>query len=147
MKAMVTAAVLVLCATATAAQATGGFSCSADDENLKFTAESAFSYGLGGQLVNFKAEARVLVAGTPPTLTTLSLDDALVHSWLYGTELKLRLYRETAGDTTHGFVEIVVETKAPDADATEYSGTYKLVVFSAGGQETTRSGKASCSVG
>src|SRR5688572_7226829 len=93
LRAVFLAGTLFLCSTG--ARATGGFECAIDDAKLKFDAQSAFSHGLGEQLVNFRAEAEVLAEGTPPSLKKLKLDGALVHSWLYGPELKLRLYRET----------------------------------------------------
>lgn len=144
LRAAVVAAVLFLCATG--ARATGGFACSIEDSNLKFDAQSAFSHGLGEQLVNFRAEAEVRAEGTPEPLRKLKLDDALAHSWLYGQELKLRLYRETAAGP-HGFVEIIVETRSPGEDDTDYEGTYKLIIFVAEARELVFNGKASCSVG
>lgn len=144
LRAVFGAVVLFLCTTG--ARATGGFACSIDDPNLKFDAQSAFSRGLGEQLINFRAEAEVLAEGTPPSLKKPKLDGALVHSWLYGPELKLRLYRETDMEP-HGFIEIVIETRAPAEDDTDYEGTYKLIIFVAEGKESVFNGKASCSVG
>ena len=52
-----------------------------------------------------------------------------------------------------GFVEIVIETKSPGGDDEEYSGTYKLKVYTTEdkaapeGKETIVEGAASCSVG
>ena len=141
----VIAALFVLATTD--ARATGGFSCSVDDQHLKLDAQSAFSHGLGERLVNFRAEAEVLDARAPAGLRTLKLDEgSLVHSWLYGSDLKLRLYRETETGP-HGFIEIIVETHAPGEDDTDYEGTYRLVIFVAEGEEMVFNGKASCSVG
>ncbi len=144
LRAAVVAAGLFLCASG--AQATGGFSCTIDDPNLKFDAQSAFSHGMGEQLVNFRAEAEILADGTPEPLRKVNLDGALVHSWLYGPDLKLRLYRETATGA-HGYVEIIVETRSPGEDDTDYEGTYKLRIFVAESGELVFNGKASCSVG
>ena len=131
---------------AASAHATGGFDCTIDDANLKFDAQSAFSRGLGEQLVNFRAEAEVLAAGTPEPLRKLKLDDALVHSWLFGPDLKLRLYRETDSGP-HAYVEIVIETRTEAEDDTGYEGTYTLIIYLAEGGESVFNGKASCSVG
>ena len=86
------------------------------------------------------------VPGTPAPLRKLNLAEALVHSWLYGDDLKLRLYRETDSGP-HGYVEIIIETRSRDEDDTEYEGTYKLIIFVAEARELVFNGKASCSVG
>ena len=145
------AAALALCAGE--ARATGGFWCTVEDANLKFSAESAFSHGLGARFLNFKAEAEVKVPGTPEALRKLSLDDALIHSWFHGPQLKLLLYRETEGDVAHGYVEIIIETNSPSNDDSDYSGTYKLIVYTLEdkavpeGKDMIFEGEATCSVG
>ena len=88
----------------------------------------------------------MLAAGTPEALRKLKLDDALVHSWLFGPELKLRLYRETESGP-HAYVEIVIETRTEADDDTGYEGTYTLIIYLAEGGESVFNGKASCSVG
>ncbi len=143
-RAAIFAAALFLCSTA--AHATGSFDCSIDDANLKFDAQSAFSHGMGEQFVNFRAEAEVLGKGTPPSLKALKLDGALVHGWLFGGELKLRFYFET-NEEPQASVEIVIETRSPDEDGTDYVGAYKLIILVANGEQKVFNGKVSCSVG
>lgn len=145
------AAVLASLAASPAA-ATGSFSCSADDKNVSFEADAAFSYGLGQPFNNFRSALEVKTPGAAPDLARMELDGlALTHHWLYGKELKLRLYREREGDV-HGSVELILEARQSAAEETVYSGRYQLIVFEAGagggkGREHAYKGKVACSVG
>jgi hypothetical protein len=143
-----------LALSAASAHATGGFSCLIDDANLKFTADSTVSHGLGEGFVNFTAEAELKAVGAPQTLRKIDLSEALVHSWLYGPDLKLRLYRETDGNVPHGFVEIIMETAAQgEAGEPEFEGSYKLILYQipegegGDGMQSEYRGQATCSVG
>lgn len=143
----------LVCAAASPAAATGSFGCSADDKAVAFEAEAVFSYGLGEPFSNFRSRLSVKGKGAPAGLADLELDgQSLVHHWLHGTELKLRLYHERA-EAPHGSVELVIETRRRPDDETDYAGRYVLRVFEVGGtagaegKELIYKGKVTCSVG
>jgi hypothetical protein len=134
--------------------ATGNFLCEADDESLKFSAESTFSHGLGEVFMGFKATASVHVADAPKDLADLQFDAAqLAHHWFAGRALNLHLYREREGEAPHGYVELIVETRQSEEDETAYAGAYNLIVYDVGrppgaeGKTWRAEGKVSCSVG
>ncbi len=92
--------------------------------------------------------------GRPERPSALKFDkDALVHHWFADGDLKLHLYSERKGDTPHGYVELVVETKQSPDDETAYDGTYELQiddttdVKDGEGRKLEAEGKAACSVG
>ncbi|MDQ8698196.1 hypothetical protein [Hyphomicrobium sp. LHD-15] len=147
-------AALCLLAVARPAQATGAFLCGIKDDSLKFSAESAFSHGLGERFMDFAASGTVLLKDAPKDLAELKFDDgALVHHWFAGGDLKLHLYREREGDAAHGYIELILETKQSPDDETVFQGTYKLQVYDTTntkdgeGQKFEAEGKAACSVG
>jgi hypothetical protein len=134
--------------------ASGNFLCEADDQSLKFSAESTFSHGLGEVFTDFRGVLDVHLKGAPVDLASLEFDGAhLTHHWFSGDDLKLHIYREREGNEPHGYVELVVETKQNPDNETDFRGTYKLTVYDtpAGptgeGETLTATGSASCSVG
>lgn len=147
-------AALCLLALARPAHATGAFLCGIKDDSLKFSAESAFSHGLGERFMDFAASGTVLLKDAPKDLAELKFDDgALVHHWLAGGDLKLHLYREREGDAPHGYIELILEAKQSPDDETVFEGTYKLGVYDmtdakdGEGRKLEAQGKAACSVG
>ena len=116
------------------AAASGGFSCMAGDESLRFAAESGLSRGMGGVFLNFRARLDITLEGISEELKSLTLDEALTHSWIDGDELKLQFYHE-APDEPFRSVDFVIETAAVDEGA--YRGHYTLTIF-----ETTSSDDA-----
>jgi hypothetical protein len=138
-------------ACATPAFATGGFSCSADDANLQFSAESALGRGMGSPILGLKAIATLKGAGLPSDLAKLTLDKNLVHSWMAGDALNLHFYLEREGDKPHAYVELVIIT-AVTPDEIETKGTYALTVFEAepAGQSESKTmeakGAVTCSI-
>jgi hypothetical protein len=143
----------MIACTAVPAHAAGSFECTVEDQSLKLTAASAYSHGLGAAFVDFKAEAEVLAADIPEDLRKLDLSQNLVHHWLEGGDLRLLFYREREGDRPHAYVEIVVKVAGEEADDPEYTGTYRLTVFSMdppadkdGGKTINAEGKVTCSV-
>lgn len=150
-----TASFLCLLPWLSPAHATGNFLCEIDDPSLKFTAESAFSHGLGEAFLSFKANLEVKLEGTPTDWANLELDSAaLVHHWFADGDLNLHLYREREGDGPHGYVELIVTTEqnARDDDETAFEGAYELTVYETSpsegeGKTLKAQGKASCSVG
>jgi hypothetical protein len=110
------------------AAASGGLGCEAEDQSLKFAAESGVSRGMGGAFFNLKASLDIAMEGVPDDLKALTLDEALVHSWLDGDELKLQFYVERQeGDFAS--VDFVVETAMVEEG--EYRGGYALTIFAA----------------
>jgi hypothetical protein len=144
---------VVLLAGTLPAHATGNFLCEIDDPSLKFTAESAFSHGLGEAFLGFKANLEVRLEDAPKDWASLDIDSAgLVHHWFAGGDLNLHIYREREGNAPHGYVELIVTTEqnARDDDETAFDGTYELTVYEAAEPENktwTAKGKVSCSVG
>lgn len=122
-------AIVSLALLSSAAFASGGLNCEADDETLKLTVDIGVSRGMGGAFFTTKASAEVKAEGTPGDLQKLNLDDALVHHWLDGQSLKLLFYRETAADRPHAYAEITVE--AVPAEEGAYAGGYTLTLFKA----------------
>lgn len=136
------------------AAASGSFNCEADDRSLKFSAEAMFSHGLGEQFTGFKGTLGALLKDAPADFANVELESAhLVHHWFHGKALKLHIYRERTGESPHGYVELVVETKQSSKDETSYSGTYELIVYflaprtEADWKTLKAKGKVSCSVG
>ena len=116
----------VLAAAASPASATGGFSCMAGDDSLRFAAESGMSRGMGGVLLGFRARLDITLEGMSEELKSLTLDDALTQSWIDGKSIKLQFYTERP-DEPFRSVDFIVETAAVDEGA--YRGHYRLTVF------------------
>lgn len=136
------------------ARASGNFLCQADDDALKFSAESTFSHGLGATFVGFGAELTVRLKKAPADFASVKFDASqLVHHWFTDGALNLHLYRERAADAPHGYVELIIETIQNPEDETAFTGTYKLIVHDvpasdgAEGITLDAEGKISCSVG
>ena len=110
------------------ASATGGFSCTIDDRNLKLDVSSALGSGMGAPIINLAAAAEVKLKGTPSDLVKLELSKNLVHSWMESPDLRLLFYTEREGDKPHGYVEIVITAKYK-GDEGEAKGKYRLTVF------------------
>ena len=110
------------------ALATGGFSCTIDDKNLKLDASSALGSGMGSPIMNLRADAEIKLKATPSDLVKLELSKNLVHSWMETPDLRLLFYTEREGDKPHGYVEIVITAKYV-GDEGEAKGKYRLTVF------------------
>lgn len=145
-------AALALVAGAPAARATGTLDCSIEDAAVSFTAQTAFSHGMGGSFNNFRAELEVKPAGKGASpFGKLELDgEALVHHWFKDNEVRLHLYRDLP-DPKAGSAELVIETKGRGKEAESFAGRYVLTLNTADGdgKEKTRTlkGRATCSAG
>ncbi|NJM29355.1 MAG: hypothetical protein HC855_03880 [Rhizobiales bacterium] len=135
------------------ARATGGLGCSIDDANLKLTADTAVSRGMGGQFINFTASAEILAKEAPEDMRKLTLDKALIHHWYTGREIKLSFYSER-NDNNFASIDIAIETTLPEGaeEDADFQGTYDLSIFAApqGGGDaaaTVYTGKATCLAG
>jgi hypothetical protein len=143
---------LALLASPLPAHASGGFSCTAEDANMKLEVASAVSHGLGGVFTNFNGAATVLLAGAPEDLRAIDLGKGLVHHWIDRGDLRLSFYSERGEGKPHAYVDLMLKT-AGDPDEGEFQGTYALTVFTmdppadaAGGKIMTAEGKAVCLV-
>lgn len=122
------AMLVLLSCTLSPARASGGFSCSVDDDHLRFAAESAMGRGNGSPFLNLQASAETKIKGTPIDLAQLDLKANLVHSWMDHPDLRLHFYWEREGDKPHATFELLVRTVSSDDEGT-YSGTYDLTIF------------------
>jgi hypothetical protein len=143
------AAFAAMLAGATSAAATASLGCSAEDKAVKFTAEGTLSRGIGEGFVGFRAELEVLNNSLPAELRSLQFTaEHLTQRWVYGREIKLRLYREV----TAGSAELVVQTRGKSSDDLDQRGSYVVNIeenASPGGESKNLKlrGRASCSVG
>ena len=81
------------------AHATGGFSCSIDDNVVKLSAEGLFTRGMGEPVLNFGGNIEVLSKQVPANLRTLELGrNNLAQTWLHGKDIKLKIYQELEGN-------------------------------------------------
>lgn len=137
------------------AHATASLSCSFRDATLALEVEGTISRGVGEGVMNFGGTLEILAkaAAIPANLRKTEFDlSHLTQRWLYGTEVKLRLYRERGENEPHGYVELIVETKRVPREESSYRGTYVLIVYdvpAAQGAEAktvTLRGRAACSV-
>jgi hypothetical protein len=78
--------------------------------------------------LNLTAFAKLKLNGTPGDMLELDLKSSLVHSWMENPELRLHFYREREGEKPHGYVELVIISKAAD-DEGNCGGDYRLTVF------------------
>ncbi len=116
------------------ASASGGLHCTADDKAVAFEVEGGVTHGMGGPLFSFRAEVDIRNPTVAGDLRKTSFaKDNVAQYWLDGEELKLLLYRERDGDKAHGYVQLLIETKAGGDDGS-YDGRYALSVFDTEGE-------------
>ncbi len=120
------------------AAASGGLSCSADEKGITVELEGGVTRGMGGPLFSFAGRAAIEDASVAEDLRATAFELAHVAQyWLDGAELKLRLYRERDGDRPHGYVELLVDTKAQgEPDEGVYAGTFTIATFDGTGDGT-----------
>jgi hypothetical protein len=118
---------IVMIAFVTQAHASAGVSCRAEDASVKFQLGAAFTRGLGGGMMNFGAELRILRAGVPEDLRAVTFEKSEASQvWYYGRDLKFQLYHERPGDAPFGYVNLVIEAMQRARDESVYRGRYKL---------------------
>jgi hypothetical protein len=124
------AAVFLLLAGATQAHASAGISCRAQDALAALGVQAAFTRGLGGGMINFSAELKVLLKNAPPDFRAFKFEQKDVsQSWWYGPDFRLQLYRERAGELPFGAVNLVVQAReGKGRDEGSYRGTYRLEI-------------------
>lgn len=99
------AVLLLATLAANSAHASAGLSCEASDKAVKLALEAGLSRGVGDDFFSFKGELDILAPGAPKDFRK---KEHLTQQWLDNRNLKLRVYRERAGDP-HGYVDIVIE--------------------------------------
>lgn len=148
-------AVSVFALWASAALASGGVHCSADEDGVAFEVGGGASRGMGAALFSFEGTLSVGEPGLADDLaTTAFAREHVAQYWLDGEEVRLLLYREREGDEPHGYVELTIRTKARPGDDGEgmYDGRYALRIFDMtdenGGEGVmvSQDGEATCSV-
>ena len=145
-------AVSMLVLAAGPAHASAGLSCEANDKAVKLTIEAGISRGLGDDVFSFKGELEILSAAAPKDFRRIEFGkDNLTQRWFDSRNLKLRIYRERAGEP-HGYVDIVIEAWPRKGDEIEFRGGYFLTIFDipkldADGTTTTLKGRVNCSAG
>ena len=123
--------ITALAAMVVPASASGGLSCSLEDQSVRIAIESGVTRGMGGPVFNFRGTLEILDKAVPEDLRRTEFDGRhLPQYWLSERALQLHLYRERDGDKPHGYVDLLIETQAGD-DEGLYGGSYRLTVFDA----------------
>lgn len=108
------------------ALASGGIACGADDDNVLIRLDGGVSRGMGSALFSFDGEVHMRGDGVAADLAETKFGRGEVAQyWLDEDGLKLRLYRERAGNRPHGYVELIVD--APSGENAE--GNYRVEVY------------------
>lgn len=148
-------AAAMLASGALPAAASGNLMCSVEDETFMINLEGIFSHGLGEALTEAKGEVDIKADLGPLTKALTGKPIALAdvkQFWMYGPELKVRLYRDAEGDA-QGSLEIVIQTAREGDDETAFAGTYTASVRrvdpKTGAEEESVSGRGpiACSAG
>lgn len=123
----IVAGLAMLAVSAGSAMATGGLSCTADNDAAVMALDGGVSRGMGSALFSFtgRIELRSKDVAEDLRVTEFSREHVAQY-WLDGDTLKLRLYREREGDP-HGYVEAIVETRMDD-DGND-QGEYIVAVY------------------
>lgn len=146
------AVLLLATLAANSAHASAGLSCEASDKAVKLALEAGLSRGVGDDFFSFKGELDILAPGAPKDFRKVVFEkEHLTQRWLDGRNLKLRIYRERAGEL-HGYVDIVIEAWPRKDEEDEFRGGYVLTIFDipkagADGKTTVLKGRVTCSSG
>lgn len=107
--------------------ASGGLSCRAEDKAVKLTIEGGLTRGMGSPVFDLRGEIEIFDTTIVPDLRRTLFGRAhMAQYWLDGEELRLLLYREREPEKPHGYVEVMVKTKATEEG--NYSGVYAVTV-------------------
>ena len=117
-------ALLISCS---ATLASGGISCTGDDEKAKFEVGGGVTHGMGGPLFTFEGSIEVADKTVADDLRKISVTrEHVAQYWLDGQDLRLVIYRERLeGD--HGYIELTIRTQVSEEGV--YGGQYELVAF------------------
>ena len=144
-------AFFALLASTVLASASGGIDCAANDTDVEFSLHGGITRGMGSPI--FALDARVAVNDRAFSNDLRSKDFKAEHVaqyWLDDKDLRLVVYRERAGDKPHGYVELVIYSRAA-GDEISYDGTYELTIYdvvsdNSDPREAKFAGKVGCSV-
>ena len=121
------------------AQASGGFSCEAQDASVKFEAGGGMGRSVGASLFNFNGEIKVKLKGVPADFRELKLKDSDVSQrWIDGKEVRLQLYRERE-EGLFGYIDLVILTKRVEEGS--YAGRYELTISHLDSEQATEAKK------
>lgn len=144
--------VLFLLLSTTAASASGGLSCTAEDPKVRFEVNAGVTRGMGSPVFSLGGEIWIEEKTLAADLAKTKLErEHLAQYWLDGSDLRLLLYRERQGDG-FGYVELTVRSAPSGNDEEEgiYKGEYSLTVYDGEdgdeGRNLTYAGKVSCFV-
>jgi len=129
MRSLVTLAFLMLLASLGPAQATGGFWCDIEDQNLKFHVKAAYPRS-GGHLFGLESTLQVFDKPAPKEFRAFRFkpDDLIAH-WLdsrEGGSLKLRFLRR--GSAKQSFADVSLTIDAPAIEEATFKGRYALTI-------------------
>jgi len=133
------------------AAASGGLGCEAKDNKVEFSVSAGVTRGMGSPIFSFDGKVDIKDKSVAADLRQTAFQmDHVAQYWLDGKELRLDLYREREGDKPHGYVELVLYTKAL-GDELGYAGRYELIVYdgvddTSEAKEAKFSGKVECTV-
>lgn len=115
-------------ATTAMAAASGGISCEVEGDDVAMTLEGGVTRGMGSALFSFSGRLELRSDEVHDDLRVSEFGrEHVAQYWLDGDTMKLRLYRERAGDVPHGYVEAIIET-ARDEDGND-QGDYLVAVY------------------
>ena len=107
--------------------------------------------GMGSPIFSFDGKVDIKDKSIAADLRQTAFQmDHVAQYWLDGKELRLDLYRERESDKPHGYVELVLYTKAL-GDELGYAGRYELIVYdgvddTSEAKEARFNGKVECTV-
>lgn len=135
------------------AHASVGLTCTISDENLDLVLEGSVSRGVGEGLVTAQGEVKTKIPLLSGEMTAFAISrENITQFWLGRQDLKMRIYRETAGEPHQEF-NLVIEVRLKgDPDGIGYAGTYSANASSMAGVTTGEAkaagikGKVSCQV-
>ena len=118
-------AALGLLALGSQAHATGGFSCTASDETLRFQIDGVVPHGFGSPVIEASGNLAYQPTDGQPPISQFTFGKSNISQyWNRDGVLNLVIYKESyEGDTYETMV--VVETRTKDEGET-YLGTYKV---------------------
>lgn len=131
--------VAMLLSSASAAFASGGIWCNADDTAVTFDVGAGVTRGMGGPTFNFRGDLEIKARPAGDSLRKTVFEDSnLTQYWLDGQELRLNIYREHEVAQKFNSVELTILTKTSDEGV--YDGQYTLAVYDAAA-DTEQDGK------
>lgn len=128
--------------------------CSISDKSLELNLQGTVSHGVGEVLVSVEGTMTATAAVLSKGMGSLTLErEHITQYWLGRQDLKLRIYRESAGEP-HETLDLVIEARRTGGpDSVDFDGTYKGSATSMAGVTTGEArseplkGRVSCQLG